>query len=65
MKENKNPISPHKTNIFGRYRYSVDTKVNDYVDYSFDDIWSAIAKLWGGVILITVFLYMQVKRLRK
>jgi hypothetical protein len=37
---------PRKQGIFGRKKYSEDEKTTDYVEFSFDDCWSAIEKLF-------------------
>lgn len=46
--------SPHRVNIWGRKRYSVETNANDYLDYSLDDLCKSVSKLWVLTIVIGV-----------
>lgn len=47
METNKTPHSPQKMNILGRKRYSGDANAKDVIEYSFDDTWRAIGRLYG------------------
>lgn len=63
--ENKTLLAPHKMNIFGRKRYSVDTNACDYLDYSLDDIWNAIKRLWVAMFLFGIFLQRIIVYIKK
>lgn len=47
METNRTPHSPQKMNILGRKRYSGDANAKDAIEYSFDDCWRAIGRLYG------------------
>ena len=62
MNKKEEILSPHKMNIFGRKRYSTQTSATDYIDYSLDDIWNSIGKLWVFTILLGIIVGCSKKK---
>lgn len=54
--------SPHRVNIWGRKRYSVETNANDYLDYSLDDLWKSVSRLWVLTVLIGLLHVIQKRK---
>ncbi|KSV60282.1 hypothetical protein ASU35_05880 [Acetivibrio ethanolgignens] len=50
------PPMPNRMNIFGRKRYSVEMNAVDYENYSFDDVWKAIGRLWLTMAIVVIMM---------
>lgn len=58
----KVPHTPQKMNILGRKRYSDHAGVTDVINFSFDDTWKAIGKLYGiNLFLAFALIYILIK----
>lgn len=60
--DGRTPLTPQRMNIFGRKRYSVETNASDYQDYSFDDVWAAIGRLWLAVAILGLGIIYLIRR---
>lgn len=59
LENNRTLLAPHRMNILGRKRYSVETNAVDYENFHFDDIWKAIARLWRAVVALAVVEFLR------
>lgn len=66
MEEKRKPLPIQRKNIFGRKWYSKDCNAADYIECSFDDIWSAVIGLWLAIVVImTVTFHYFSKDIKK
>ncbi|ODM03179.1 hypothetical protein [Eisenbergiella tayi] len=57
----KVPHTPQKMNILGRKRYSDHAGVTDVINFSFDDCWRAIGRLYGISFLSLIIIGLITK----
>lgn len=63
--KNKNiPHPPQRMNILGRKRYSENAGITDVINYSFDDCWRAIARLWVAVVVLACVCYCKMDSIK-
>lgn len=55
--DKKVPYPPKKINLFGRRRYSAEANATDVINYSFDDCWWSINRLWFLIAALTAVVF--------
>lgn len=59
INDKRTPLSPNKMNILGRKRYSGDSNACDVIEYSLDDCWRAIGRLYAVIAVISILVLIK------